>query len=62
MQVLEFVFGSFWRFIGSMMLLSLTYKFIIILWYRFLRYWEIRKHGYPPAHCDADSDSKKEIE
>jgi len=23
---------------------------------RILRHWNIRKHGYPPAHCDADGD------
>lgn len=21
---------------------------------RILRHWNIRKHGYPPPHCDAD--------
>lgn len=21
-----------------------------------LRHWNIRKHGYPPPHCDADGD------
>lgn len=25
---------------------------------RILRHWNIRKHGYPPAHCDADGDFK----
>jgi len=23
---------------------------------RILRHWNIRKHGYPPAYCDADGD------
>lgn len=23
---------------------------------RILRHWNIRKHGYPPVHCDADGD------
>lgn len=27
---------------------------------RVLRHWNIRKYGYPPAHCDADGDFKKE--
>ena len=27
---------------------------------RVLRHWNIRKHGYPPAHCDADGDFKPE--
>lgn len=25
---------------------------------RVMRHWNIRKHGYPPAHCDADGDFK----
>lgn len=25
---------------------------------RTLRHWNIRKHGYPPPHCDADGDMK----
>jgi len=25
---------------------------------RILRHWNIRKYGYPPAHCDADGDFK----
>ena len=27
---------------------------------RILRHLNIRKHGYPPAHCDADGDFKPE--
>ena len=27
---------------------------------RIMRHWNIRKHGYPPAHCDADGDFKPE--
>lgn len=23
-----------------------------------LRHWNIRKHGYPPEHCDADGDPR----
>lgn len=27
-----------------------------------MRHWNIHKHGYPPAHCDADGDFKEEEE
>lgn len=27
---------------------------------RILRHRNINKHGYPPPHCDADGDFKKE--
>jgi hypothetical protein len=33
---------------------------IMFLWNRFWRHWSIRIHGYPPPHCDADGDFKKE--
>ena len=29
---------------------------LVILPNRILRHWNIRKHGYPPDHCDADGD------
>jgi hypothetical protein len=28
-------------------------------WNRFLRMLNIRKHGWPPVHCDADGDFLK---
>ena len=32
---------------------------IRIMWNRFWRHLNIRKHGYPPPHCDADGDINK---
>jgi len=29
---------------------------------RIIRHLNIRKHGWPPAHCDADGDFKPEPE
>ncbi len=29
---------------------------------RILRHWNIRKHGYPPPHCDADGDFREKDE
>ena len=31
---------------------------LIVCINRPLRHWNIHKHGYPPAHCDADGDFK----
>jgi hypothetical protein len=28
------------------------------VWARFIRHLNIRKHGWPPSHCDADGDFK----
>jgi hypothetical protein len=27
---------------------------------RVMRHWNIHKYGYPPPHCDADGDFRKE--
>ena len=48
----------------SFFLAYIMYKlFAVILTYaisRPLRAMNIRKHGWPPAHCDADGDFKQE--
>jgi len=31
-------------------------------WGRFVRMMILRKHGWPPAHLDADGDFKRELE
>lgn len=30
--------------------------YVVALVNRIMRHWNIHKHGYPPAHCDADGD------
>jgi hypothetical protein len=62
MEFLTFMFSSFWKFAGCAILLSGAANVIIIMWNRFFRHWNIRKHGYPPSYCDADGDFKTEDE
>lgn len=54
------VSGGFWRFMGFWIMvtviLGIPAKLIVVLINRPLRHWNIRKHGYPPTHCDADGD------
>ena len=57
-EILEFVFGSFWRFVGVAILLGGAGELIFRIWNRFLRMLSIRKHGWPPTECDADGDFK----
>jgi len=56
--------GGFWKFIGYwfliFMILAIPSQVIIVAINRPLRHWSIRKRGYPPFHCDADGDFKKE--
>lgn len=62
MEFLQFTFQSFWHFIGTAILLGGVLNFIFVMWNRFWRHWNIRKHGWPPVHCDADGDFKTEEE
>jgi hypothetical protein len=59
-ELLEFMFTGFWKFFGCLILLAMCLNFVFRVWNRFWRHWSIRKHGYPPAHCDADGDFEKE--
>lgn len=59
MAFLEFTFRSFWTFFGVLILCSMILNFVFKSWNRFWRHLNIRKHGYPPSHCDADGDFLK---
>ena len=58
LELLTFLFQSFWHFVGCAFLLCVMENLIFLLWNRFLRHWSIRKNGYPPPPCDADGDFK----
>jgi hypothetical protein len=60
LELIEFMFKSFWHFIGSFMIILMMFNFLIIIWNRFWRHLNIRKHGYPPQWCDADGDFKQQ--
>ena len=61
--LIESVSGGFWQFIGYWLLIAtaigIPCKLLVVAINRPLRHWNIRKHGYPPAHCDADGDFKE---
>ena len=67
MKVLEFIFSSFWHWLGFSILLGIVCKYTYIFFYntyqRTLRHFSIMKHGYP-VNCDADGDfhAPEEIE
>jgi hypothetical protein len=60
MTFLEFTFQSFGHFFGmALMLVFIIEAFVRLMsfiWNRFWRHMTLRKHGYPPPHCDADGD------
>lgn len=66
MEILNFIFQGFWHFAGCIIILVIIFGGILnticFIWNRFWRHLNIRKHGYPPTHCDADGNFKKEVE
>lgn len=56
MKLIEFVFQSFWHFTGFAILFGMCLRVAFLFWNRALRHLNMRKNGYPPAHCDADGD------
>lgn len=55
-EILKLTFQSFWHFCGMMMILGSVLNFIFLIYNRTIRHLNIRKHGWPPEHCDADGD------
>lgn len=60
--IAESVSGGFWKFIGYWTMIGVIFgipaQVICFAINRPLRHWTIRKHGYPPIHCDSDGDFK----
>jgi len=54
MEILDFVFSSFWRWLGSMTMLYVIVHYFVYLLNSFVRHRTIRKLGYPPPHCNCD--------
>jgi len=64
MDWMQFVFSSFWIWLGCLIMimapLSLLVQLLFRCWNRFLRHLSVRKAGWPPSHLDADGDWKPE--
>jgi len=56
METLKFIFSDVWHWLGFMLILYIILHYFFLLINRILRNSNIRKHGYPPPHCDADGD------
>jgi hypothetical protein len=54
---LEIALSGFWSFVGTWILLSAIIQCLFNCWNRWLRSRNIKHHGWPPPHCDADGDS-----
>ncbi len=62
MELLRFIFEGYFHFFGCLILLIVLlqygYNMLFRVYNRILRVINIRKHGWPPPHCDADGDFK----
>jgi hypothetical protein len=54
MAFLEFCVKDIWNFIAVFLLLGMIGTGINNVIQAILRHFAILKHGYPPAHCDAN--------
>jgi hypothetical protein len=63
MDVLQFMSDSPWLtfFLVLIAVGGIKFSFAMLI-NRPLRHMNIRKHGWPPAHCDADGDFKRNEE
>lgn len=63
MNIFEFISDSPWiSFFLGLMIGQAAISVLVNLPNRIMRHWNIRKHGYPPAHCDADGDFKDNVD
>jgi len=57
MDILQFMSDSpFLTFLIVLIIGEVIVRVCVNLPNRIFRHWNIRKHGYPPKHCDADGD------
>jgi hypothetical protein len=63
-DLLEIALSGFWPFVGATTLAILVCdtiarltRTVFLCWNRWLRSRNIKHHGWPPPHCDADGDS-----
>lgn len=63
MTIFEFMSDSpFLTFFLVLIVGEVIVRIFVGLPNRILRHLNIRKHGYPPSHCDADGDFKEDKE
>ncbi len=61
MTILDFMSESpFLTFFLALIVGEVLIRVVCNLPNRIMRHFNIRKHGYPPPHCDADGDFKKD--
>lgn len=60
MEFIHFVFSTFWHWLGFILILYLPLETTRQIVVRLIRRSMVKRHGWPPAHLDADGDFRKE--
>lgn len=61
MNIFEFMSNhAFLTFLLACIAANVLWGIFVVMPSRIMRHWNIRKHGYPPVHCDADGDFREE--
>lgn len=55
-KLIDTAFSGFWYFLGMIIILGMIGNGIAYIINRIIRGFNIRKHGWPPSHLDADGD------
>ena len=53
-EVLDFMFQSFWVWLGCAAILYIITNFIVSILNTYMCHRTVRKVGYPPSHCVKD--------
>lgn len=60
-RILEIAMSGFWQFMGVLILVSIFLQLVLAIYSRTLRCLNIKQHGWPPSHLDADGDFRAEV-
>lgn len=61
-EFIKYILEDSWRVIRCLIIMALVGGLIWKAFNRFLRHLNIRKHGWPPSHLDADGDFEQKEE
>lgn len=62
MKFIEFILGSFWHFIGFILILGTVAVIFYQLIIKGFEHRQVMKHGYPPAHYKFDQSGSYDQE
>jgi len=60
MELIAFIFSSFWHFLGFFFIVAMILTSINVAWQRYLGARNISKYGWPPEHCNSVGEFRKE--